>query len=105
MKLAGLIILAFCLSLGAASVKAHWLPSISTNVAGYCVYYGTASRVYSTRIDCGLTNCVTITNLPAPDPGFYFAVTAYDASTNESVFSNEAYWPMAGPQNLQILIR
>jgi len=58
-----------------------------TDLAGYKVYYGAASRSYSQVIDVSNTNTYTFANLS--DGTFYFAVTAYDMSGNESGYSNE----------------
>jgi hypothetical protein len=59
-----------------------------TDLAGYNVYYGTASGNYSQSIDAGNTTTYTVANL-AGGLTYYFAVTAYDNSGNESEFSNE----------------
>ncbi len=57
-----------------------------TDLEGYKVYYGTSSGNYSQNIDAG--NVITYTaNLS--DGTYYFAVTAYDTSRNESGYSNE----------------
>jgi len=57
-------------------------------VAGYKLYYGTSSRNYSNNINVGMVTSYTVSGLA---PGtYYFTVTAYDASGNESGFSNEA---------------
>jgi len=57
-----------------------------TDLEGYKVYYGTLSGNYSQNIDAG--NVTTYTaNLS--DGTYYFAVTAYDTSRNESDYSNE----------------
>jgi len=62
------------------------------DLAGYKVYYGKAPGDRSTTKDVGLpdTTEYTINNL---DSGtrYYFAVTAYDTSGNESDFSEEVY--------------
>lgn len=67
-----------------------------SDLAGYIVYYGTASRTYSlmstsiglpgdgstgtpSKIISGLLDGTT----------YYFGVTAYDATGNESTFSSE----------------
>jgi hypothetical protein len=78
-----------------AQVTLSWTaPTTNTDgtqlkdLAGYKVYYGTASRTYSTAIDVGkVTNC-QINNL-TDGLTYYFAVTAYDTSKNESTYSNE----------------
>lgn len=58
-----------------------------TDLAGYIIYYGTASQVYTGFIDVGNVTSIRIGNLPA---GYiYLALTAYDAKGNESGYSNE----------------
>jgi hypothetical protein len=81
---------------GTASLT--WVPP-TTNVdgsalddlAGYKIYYGSASNNYSHTIDVknpGIASYV-VENL---SKGIhYFAVTAYDTAGNESGYSNEAY--------------
>lgn len=71
----------------AADVSLAWDASISTNIAGYKVYVGTGSRTYGAPRVIGNQTTYTVTGL---GPGVYFfAVTAFDASGNESDFSNE----------------
>jgi fibronectin type 3 domain-containing protein len=60
-----------------------------TDLAGYKVYYGTASRTYSQNIDVGNVTTYAVNNL-TDGATYYFAVTAYDTSSNESAYSNEA---------------
>jgi hypothetical protein len=62
-------------------------------IAGYRVYFGVASHSYGPPIDIG--NAVThdvagLTN----GQTYFFAVTAYDTSNNESGYSNEATVPI-----------
>src|SRR3989304_713091 len=59
-----------------------------TDLSGYRIYYGTSSGVYGTAIDVGNVITSTVTNL-TDGSLYYFAVTAYDLSRNESDFSNE----------------
>ena len=50
-----------------------------TDLAGYKIYYGTSSGVYSVIIDVGNITTYKIDNL---SPGtYYFSVTAYDNPT------------------------
>ncbi len=58
------------------------------DLAGYKIYYGTSSRNYSFYINVGNVNSYTVYNL-TEGVTYYFAVTAYDVSGNESKFSNE----------------
>jgi F5/8 type C domain/Fibronectin type III domain len=59
-----------------------------TDLAGYKIYYGQASRSYGPGIDMHNVNSFTLSNLEEGRT-YYFAVTAYDFSGNESKFSNE----------------
>lgn len=74
-----------------------WNAVVAPNLAGYRVYYGTASGVYNqargTGIPVAVTN-YTVTGLTAGT--WYFAVTAYDTLTNESPYSNEVSKVIAG---------
>src|ERR1700690_1811631 len=77
-----------------SSVTLTWTPPTTntdgtplTDLAGYNVYYGTSSRSYGSPVNVGNAITYTVTNLT---PGsYYFAVTAYDTSGNESAYSNE----------------
>ena len=72
----------------AAQVKLAWTQSSSTDVIGFKVYYGTASRSYSYAVNVGLSTCCVISGLK-DGRTYYFATTAYNTSKLESVFSNE----------------
>lgn len=65
-----------------------WDPSAGPDVAGYKVYYGTASRTYHPGIDVGNVTTYALTGL-IKGQKYYIAVTAYDRSNSESPFSNE----------------
>jgi hypothetical protein len=60
-----------------------------TDLAGYKIYYGTASGTYDHSIDVGKVTTYTLTGL-AQGQTYYIAVTAYDTSNNQSGYSNEA---------------
>ena len=74
----------------AAQVTIAWNRNAESNVEGYKVYYGTASRDYDWFIDVGDVTSITITDLT---DGFtyYIAVTAYDNADPplESDYSSE----------------
>jgi hypothetical protein len=57
------------------------------DLAGYIIYYGTSSGSYSQNIDAGDVTTYIVADLN--DGTYYFAVTAYDTSGNESEYSNE----------------
>jgi hypothetical protein len=67
-----------------------------SDLAGYIVYYGTASRVYSSLSTGILLSGDGSTGLPnkiisglSDNVTYYMAVTAYDQTGNESTFSAE----------------
>lgn len=65
------------------------------DLSGYKVYYGKTSGVYGEIMDVSLTDTPNFPEytLTALESGtrYYFAVTAYDTSGNESNFSEEVY--------------
>ncbi len=65
--------------------------SIIADVAGYRLYYGTASGMYSGSIDVGNSTRLAMAALSAtlPPGTYYAAVAAYDAAGVESPLSNE----------------
>jgi len=72
----------------AATVTLEWDPNTEPELAGYKIYWGTSSGNYTSSKDVGNTTTCTITGL---DEGktYYFAATAYDASSNESDYSEQ----------------
>ena len=77
------------------SVLLRWLPPPEPDVAGYQVYLGSAPRAYWSGLDLGFvppdSTGVASFQLGGIDDriDFYLALTAYDTSGNESVYSNE----------------
>ena len=74
--------------LGASALTLAWDPNTEDDLAGYNVYYGIQSGNYDSIIDVGNVPQYTVSNLE-PETQYYFAVTAYDTSGNESDLSEE----------------
>jgi Viral BACON domain len=72
----------------AAGVTIGWNACTASNVAGYKVYYGTASGNYAYYVDVGNTTSYALTGL-STGATYYMAATAYDSSGNQSTDSNE----------------
>jgi len=77
----------------AADAVLSWDPNTETDLAGYKVYYGTASGVYTSSISVGFTSTPTapqylVGNLNGGTT-YYFSITSFDSSANESGFSSE----------------
>jgi chitodextrinase len=70
-----------------------WDAVTDPNLSGYRVYYGTAPGVYiqaaGQGLNVGKVTTHTVTGLGSGT--YYFAVTAFDAGNNESVYSNEVF--------------
>ncbi|MDR4499305.1 MAG: Ig-like domain-containing protein [Candidatus Scalindua sp.] len=65
-----------------------WDPNTEGDLAGYRVHYGVSSGNYDTIVDVGNQTSYTISGLISGTT-YYFAVTAYNISDNESIYSNE----------------
>ncbi len=73
----------------AASITLAWYPNPPEDeVAGYVVYYGKTSGRYTGTVDVGNMTTCTLAGL-TPGIPYYIALTAYDASDNESDLSDE----------------
>jgi hypothetical protein len=72
----------------AGNIKVVWQPNAEPDLAGYFVYYGTQSGVYSQRLQVGRPNNYTIRDV-APGKIYFIAVTAVDTAGNESAYSQQ----------------
>jgi hypothetical protein len=70
-----------------AQVTLAWTASTSPNVAGYTIYYGTASGNYAYSLNVGNVLTYTLTGLSA-GATYYFTTTAYDSAGDQSGDSN-----------------
>jgi fibronectin type 3 domain-containing protein len=69
-------------------VSLVWDANVESDLAGYKLYWGTASGDYDNSIDVGNETGKTVIELTEGQT-YYFAVTAYDTANNESGYSNE----------------
>ncbi len=84
----------------AADVTLAWDANAEPDLAGYKVYFGTASRTYGTPITIGTTTTYTVTGLA---PGtYYFSVTAWNGGGQESGYSNEVTATVTGSTGCDI---
>jgi hypothetical protein len=82
-------------TLALQSVSLAWSPSPDTNVVGYRVYYGVASRTYTNMVDVGAATNATISGL-VEGSTYYFAATAYNILGLESDYSAEVFYTVPG---------
>jgi hypothetical protein len=80
----------------ASGVSISWNDNSESDVAGYKVYYGTATHNYQNMLDVGPFTSAVIDGLNV-GATYYFAVTAYDTSGNESAKSQEIQATMPAP--------
>jgi len=83
------------LTLPAFGVELAWLPNAETNLAGYRLYWGGLSGIYTNVRSFGLeTNAIfSITNFGM----YHFTLSALNDLGQESDLSNEAVWTNAAP--------
>ena len=74
----------------AATVQVTWNPNTEPDLAGYKLYHGTASGQYGEPVDVGNVTGHVMEITPQHGAIYYFALTAYDTSGNESGYSDEA---------------
>ena len=84
--------------LGTQSVTLAWNPVTNANVAGYNVYYGSASGNYTNVTSVGKVTSATISGL-TQGTTYYFATTTLSTSGSESAYSSEISYtvPNAAP--------
>ena len=84
----------FSINVNAASVTLSWERNQEPDIAGYKIFYGTASRSYTNTITINdtahepLTRNYTIVGLE-DGKTYYFAIKAFDLAGQESDFSDE----------------
>lgn len=83
------LLLIFPAMAGAASILVSWNANTESDLAGYIIYTGTQSGVYSSAVDVGKVTSYTLPNV-ATGKTHYLALTAYDTAGNESGYSTEA---------------
>jgi hypothetical protein len=70
------------------TIKLAWDSTTDPDLAGYKIYYGTATGIYDNSIDVGNVTTYHLIGL-AKGQTYFIATTAYDTSNNESGYSNE----------------
>ena len=92
-----LICMAFIMFVRAqANVTLAWNPSTNPIVAGFNIYYGGASGVYTNKTSVGTVSSLTIPNLVI-GATYYFAATTYSAAGAESALSSEVSYTVPAP--------
>ena len=99
-----LTLMAFVASVQAqANVTLAWSPIADPLVAGFNIYYGGASGVYTNEINAGTNTSLTISNLTA-GATYYFASTTYSAAGAESALSTAVSYTVPLPPAVQLAV-
>lgn len=79
------------------TIDLAWDHSPDPSAAGYKIYYGVQSGVYTNSISVGKVSTFTVPGLTT-NINYYFAAKSYNSNNDEGPFSNEAvgYIPSAG---------
>jgi sulfur relay (sulfurtransferase) complex TusBCD TusD component (DsrE family) len=85
-----------------SSVTLEWNALTNSNVAGYRLYQGAGSRLYSSSVTAGTATQRTVNNLTA-GATYYFALTAYNAAGVESDYSVELAYTVPNSTNSSLL--
>lgn len=75
-------------NVGGGFATLGWNANAEPDIAGYKIYQGTTSGIYTVVYDVGNVLTYTVAGLTMGTT-YYFAITAYDISLNESGFSAE----------------
>lgn len=94
-----LFILTFFSTSFAAALLVSWNANSEADLAGYKLYYGTEQANYTESVDVGSATSYIVENLTEGQT-YYFVLTAYDLSGNESAPSDEASATVIGPQTI-----
>jgi len=74
------------------TISLAWDANTESDLAGYKVYYGTASGSYGAPISVGKVTSYQLGGL-TPGQTYFITLTAYDTAGYESGFSNEVSGP------------
>ncbi len=84
---------------GGLSAEISWNPVSTAGVAGYKIFYGTNSHIYTASITVGTVTNTTVAGLTAGTT-YYFVAAALDAASNQGPLSTEASLIPATPASL-----
>jgi len=77
------------------SATLRWGQASDADLAGYLIYYGVESGVYTDTVDVGITDDYDFQNL-TEGMTYYFSVSAYDSWGNKSEKSTEVSYQVTG---------
>jgi hypothetical protein len=80
---------------GLQQVTMGWTASSDPTVTGYYLYYGTATGVYTNKVNVGTNTTFTVAGLVLGTT-YYFASTSYNGAASESVYSSEIAYIVPG---------
>lgn len=94
--LGGVLAIAALPASASQSVTLAWNPSTNANVAGYNIYYGAATGIYTNVVSVGNVTNAAVSGL-LEGVTYYFAAKTVNQSGMESDFSSEASYTIPFP--------
>ena len=88
----------------AQTITLAWDPDTAPDIAGYRLYSGIASGVYTKVTEVGNATTTAVSNLVAGTT-YFFAVTAYNAAGLESAPSNQISYTVRSQAHRPLLSR
>lgn len=82
---------------GKTNPTASWPTNQASDLSGYILYFGSQSGIYTSNVNVGNVTSYMISNIIPIQRWYYFAVTAYDSSGNESTYSPEFKYYISDP--------
>jgi hypothetical protein len=101
----GLVLIAGLLGIPrtAPGVSLAWNPNTAPGIAGYRLYYGSASGSYSSKIDVGNATATAVPGLTSGKT-YFFAATAYNSAGLESGYSGEVSYTVPATNGLPSIV-
>jgi hypothetical protein len=76
-------------------VTIGWTASSDPTVTGYYLYYGTATGVYTNKVNVGTNTTFSVAGMVS-GATYFFATTSYNGAGTESVYSSEVSYIVPG---------
>jgi hypothetical protein len=93
------------MSFGKITPTITWQSNVEPDLSGYRVYIGSSSGVYTSNVNVGNVTSYLVTGITPIQRWYYFAVTAYDTTGNESAFSSEVRYYISDPSTREVITR
>lgn len=87
---------------GKVNPTAQWTANPEPDLAGYILYWGSTPGVYTSNVDVGNVTSYGLPSITPLQKWYYFSVTAYDTSGNESGYAEEFDFYVSDPYTTNV---